>query len=135
MAVTVTVAEALPLCKSSDFVLYPSNVNSASMRPRKGVVVLHGYGINVHVERGHLVLESGVGSDRYKGRLARVGHGLERLVVVGADGVVSLSALRWLADQSASFIMLERDGTVLATTGPVRSSDIRLRRHWPIKRV
>ena len=90
--------------------------------------MLYGYGVNVRVERGHLVAEGGVGSDRYKSRFPRVGHGLERLVVVGTDGVVSLSALRWLADQNASFVMLERDGTVLATTGPVRSSDIRLRR-------
>ena len=98
------------------------------MRPRRGVLVLYGYGITVRVERGHLVVEDGIGSDRYKGRFSRVGHGLERLVIVGADGVVSLSALRWLADQSVSFVMFERDGTVLATTGPVRPSDIRLRR-------
>jgi CRISPR-associated protein Cas1 len=91
-------------------------------------VVLSGYGTSVRVERGHLVVEDGIGSDRYKGRFSRVGHGLERLVAVGADGVVSLAALRWLADQNASFVMLERDGTVLATTGPVRSSDVRLRR-------
>ena len=42
--------------------------------------------------------------------------------------MVSLAALRWLADQDASFVMLERDGSVLATTGPVRPSDARLRR-------
>jgi CRISPR-associated endonuclease Cas1 len=126
MAATVTVAQALPVCKSSDFVLQPAD--SISMRVRKGVIVLYGYGTSVRVERGHLVVEDGVGSDRYKGRFPRVGHGLKRLVVVGADGIVSLSALRWLADQNASFVMLERDGTVLATTGPVRPSNIRLRR-------
>jgi CRISPR-associated endonuclease Cas1 len=42
--------------------------------------------------------------------------------------MVSLAALRWLADQNAAFVMLERDGQVLATTGPVSSSDARLRR-------
>jgi CRISPR-associated endonuclease Cas1 len=42
--------------------------------------------------------------------------------------MVSFAALRWLADQNASFVMLERDGTVLVTTAPVRSSDSRLRR-------
>ena len=84
--------------------------------------------VKFRVERGHLVVEDGIGSDRYKGRFPRVGHGLDRLVVVGSDGIVSLSALRWLADQHASFVMLERDGRVLATTGPARSSDIRLRR-------
>jgi CRISPR-associated endonuclease Cas1 len=48
--------------------------------------------------------------------------------VIGSDGIVSLAALRWLADQDASFVMLERDGSVLTTTGPVRSSDAKLRR-------
>ena len=42
--------------------------------------------------------------------------------------MVSLAALRWLADQDASFVMLDRDGSVLITTGPVRSSDAKLRR-------
>ncbi len=96
--------------------------------PRSGVVTLYGYGLNVRVDKGHLILKDGIGSDRRHRRLPRVGHGLERLVVIGSDGTVSLAALRWLADQGASFVMLERDGTVLATTGPVRSSDIRLRR-------
>jgi CRISPR-associated endonuclease Cas1 len=49
-------------------------------------------------------------------------------VVIGSDGEVSLAALRWLADQNASFVMLDRDGSVTAITGPVRSSDVRLRR-------
>ena len=67
-------------------------------------------------------------SDRSEARFARVGHGLRRLVVIGSDGFVSFAALRWLADQDAAFVMLERDGSVLAVTGPVRPSDARLRR-------
>jgi CRISPR-associated endonuclease Cas1 len=98
------------------------------LTPRHGVVTLFGYGIQVRVDRGHLVLEDGIGADRRQTRLPRVAHGLKRLVVIGADGMVSLAALRWLADQDASFVMLERDGSVLATTGPVRSSDAKLRR-------
>jgi CRISPR-associated endonuclease Cas1 len=96
--------------------------------PRHGVVTLFGYGIQVRVDRGHLVLQDGIGPDRRYARLPRVGHGLCRLVVVSSDGMVSLAALRWLSDQKASFVMLERDGSVLATTGPARSSDARLRR-------
>ena len=42
--------------------------------------------------------------------------------------MVSLAALRWLADQKVAFVMLERNGSVLAATGPVRPSDARLRR-------
>ncbi len=96
--------------------------------PRHGIVTLFGYGIRVQVERGHLILEDGIGPDRRQARFPRVGHGLRRLVVIGSDGMVSLAALRWLADQDAAFVMLERNGSVLATTGPVRPSDARLRR-------
>ena len=101
---------------------------ASSAAPHHGVVTLFGYGINVRVDRGHLCFEDGIGATRRHARLPRVGHGLRRLVVIGADGMVSLAALRWLADQDAAFVMLERDGSVLATTGPVRPSDARLRR-------
>jgi CRISPR/Cas system-associated endonuclease Cas1 len=49
--------------------------------------------------------------------------------VIGADGFVSLAALRWPADQDAAFVMIERDGSVLASTGPAPGlDDARLRR-------
>lgn len=99
-----------------------------------GTVTLFGYGVRVRIERGHLILEDGIGPERRKGRFARVGHNLRRLVVVGSDGMVSLSALRWLADQDASFVMLDRSGSVLLTTGPVRPSDARLRRAQALSR-
>src|ERR1035441_8009559 len=83
---------------------------------RHGVVTLSGYGISVKVDRGHLLVEDGIGANRQRARFPRVGHGLKRLVVIGSDGMISLSALRWLADQKAAFVMLERDGSVLATT-------------------
>jgi CRISPR-associated endonuclease Cas1 len=89
---------------------------------------LRGYGISIRVNHGHLIFEDGIGNDRRAARLPRVRHGLRRLIVIGADGFVSLEALRWLADQDASFVMLDRDGSVIVTTGPVRPSDARLRR-------
>jgi CRISPR-associated endonuclease Cas1 len=106
-------------------------VNSRSgsvITPQRGVVTLFGYGIRVRVDRGHLMLEDGIAADRRHARFPRVGHGLKRLVVIGSDGMVSLAALSWLADQNAAFVMLDRDGSVLTTTGPVRPSDARLRR-------
>jgi len=48
--------------------------------------------------------------------------------MIGSDGFITLEALRWLAEQDASFVMLDRDGSVLVTTGPVRPSDAKLRR-------
>ena len=95
---------------------------------RHGVLTLFGYGTSVSVERGHLTVKDGIGADRVEARLPRVRHGLRRLVIIGSDGFISLAALRWLADQDAAFVMLERDGSVLTTTGPVRPSDARLRR-------
>jgi len=103
-------------------------ITKAVIHPKHGVVTLFGYGISARVDRGHLILEDGIGPQRRLGRFSRVGHGLKRLAVIGSDGAVSLAALRWLADQDAAFVMLNRDGSVLVTTGPVRSSDARLRR-------
>jgi CRISPR-associated protein Cas1 len=95
---------------------------------RHGVLTLFGYGINVRLDRGHLVVEDGIGSQRRRARLPRVGHGLRRLIVIGSDGMVSLAAIRWLADQKAAFVMLNRNGSVLVATGPVGPRDARLRR-------
>ncbi len=58
-----------------------------SPQPRQGIVTLFGYGINVRVDRGHLLVEDGIGAERRQTRFARVGHGLKRLVVIGSDGL------------------------------------------------
>ena len=65
----------------------PQSHNSV---PRHGILTLIGYGIQVRVDKGHLVVHDGIGADRYNYRLPRVGHGLKRLVVVGSDGQISL---------------------------------------------
>src|SRR5580704_3230647 len=98
------------------------------IRPEHGVVTLFGYNSSASVDRGHLVLNDGIGMQRRQGRLPRVRHGLKRLVVIGSSGMVTFEALRWLADQDAAFVMLDRDGSVLAISGPVGPSDARLRR-------
>jgi CRISPR-associated endonuclease Cas1 len=127
MAATKTLSE-LPFARNSSDTSAPLQVPTTIPMPRSGVVTLFGYGIDVRLDRGHLLVEDGICSDRRAMRLPRVGHGLRRLVVIGSDGNISLAALRWLADQDASFVMLDRDGSVLATTGPVSPSDARLRR-------
>jgi CRISPR-associated endonuclease Cas1 len=93
-----------------------------------GVLTLHGYGIRVRIQAGHLETEFGIGPERYKLRLPRVNHRLKRLVCVGEDGFITLSALRWLSDVGASFVMLDRLGTVRVVTGPASPSEARLRR-------
>lgn len=95
---------------------------------KTGVLTLSGFGIKVRMQRGHLELEDGVGTERRRIRLPRIGNGLKRLIVIGSDGFVSLSALEWLTAQDAAFVMLERSGKVLCVTGPVRPSEAKLRR-------
>jgi CRISPR-associated endonuclease Cas1 len=96
--------------------------------PKSGVLTLHGFGIRIRMQSGHLELEDGIGQERRHIRLARVGHGLRRLVCISEDGFTTLSALKWLADVGVSFVMLNRNGKVLLVTGPTAPSDARLRR-------
>jgi CRISPR-associated endonuclease Cas1 len=95
---------------------------------KSGVLTLYGYGIRVTMRAGHLQIEDGIAEDRYKFRLPRVNHRLKRLVCIGDDGFITLSALRWLSEVGASFVMLDRLGKVRVVTGPVSSSETRLRR-------
>jgi CRISPR-associated endonuclease Cas1 len=95
---------------------------------KSGVLVLNGFGIRVQVNAGHLLAHDGVADVRRTIRLPRVNHGLKRLVIIGSDGFITLEALRWLADQDAAFVMLDRRGKVLAVTGPVSPSDAKLKR-------
>jgi len=95
---------------------------------KSGVLTLYGFGIRVRMQSGHLEIEDGIGPDRRKIRLARVGHGLKRLVLIGSDGFITLEALHWLAAQDVPFVMVARDGKVQCVTGPVCPSDARLRR-------
>ncbi len=104
------------------------NFSRKSPIGRTGVLTLFGYGIKVRMQCGHLEIEDGIGPERRRIRLAHVGHDLKRLVVIGSDGFISLAALQWLADQEASFVMLQTDGKVLASAGPVRPSEAKLRR-------
>lgn len=92
------------------------------------VLVLSGYGIDVRVKRGHLVVSDGVGRDRRTLMLNRATCGLRRLVIIGHDGTVTLDALRWIRDLGASFVHLDRDGTVIVASGPSGLDDARLRR-------
>src|SRR5438552_795634 len=95
---------------------------------KHGVLTLSGYGIRVTMQAGHLQIEDGIGPERRKSRLPRVNHRLARLVCISEDGFVTLSALRWLSDVGASFVMLDRLGKVRVVTGPTSASEARLRR-------
>ncbi|MFY9663240.1 MAG: hypothetical protein WCB01_08235 [Candidatus Cybelea sp.] len=67
------------------------------LQVRAGVLVVDGYGIALRVERrGKLRVEDGIGRQRRSIVLDRAGSGLERLVLIGHEGFVSLASLAWL---------------------------------------
>ena len=93
------------------------------------VCVVDGWGLRVRVTRGHLEIEDGVGRHRRQRRYARATHGLARLVIIGAAGMVSLEALRWCAGAGVGVVVLDpADASVLVTSGACAVDDGRIRR-------
>ena len=88
------------------------------IRPRNGVLVISGYGVDIRVWRGYLRISYGVGRSRRNGIVHRSVSGLERLVVIGHTGAISLDAIRWLADVGAGYSQIDEDSRVVAAFGP-----------------
>jgi CRISPR-associated endonuclease Cas1 len=81
--------------------------------PHDGIVVAYGYGIKIYVNRGHLLVEYGVGRQRQTVRLNRATSKLKRLIVIGHTGFVTLEATRWIRDVGAAFVQIDTDGELI----------------------
>ena len=102
----------LPM-KNQKFTLpYPS------LQVRAGVLVSDGYGISLRVLYGKLHIEDGIGPHRRSIVLDRAGSGLERLVLLGKSGTLTLEALAWLRAIGATLVQLSPSGDVLAHSVP-----------------
>jgi CRISP-associated protein Cas1 len=89
------------------------------LQVRAGVLVVDGFGIALRVlNRGKLRVEDGIGRQRRSLALDRAGSGLERLVLIGHAGYVTLEALAWLRAIGAALVQIGRDGEVLAHSVP-----------------
>ena len=97
-------------------------------RTGHGVVAVRGYGVRIAVERGHLIIEDGLALGRRVRRFARVTPDVERVVVHGHAGTVTLDALRWMSDTGILFIQLDNDGQLIATNVTRALDDVRIRR-------
>jgi CRISPR-associated protein Cas1 len=93
-----------------------------------GVVVAHGYGLKIHVQRGHLVIHDGIGDHRQTRRYNRATSRLKRVIVIGHTGYITLEALRWVTDIGAALAQIGRDGELIATSAPARHHESKLRR-------
>ncbi len=92
------------------------------------VVVADGYGLQLRVQRGRLVVEDGMGSNRRTRELARIERDVRRIVVLADTGTVTLDAVRWCADVGIAIVQLDRDGRLLLLAGGPGTDDARLRR-------
>ena len=82
--------------------------------PQGRIEVAAGYGVKIYVERGHLVVHDGIGRDRETRRFNRATSKLDRLVVIGHTGFITLEAMRWIKDVGASFVQIDADSNVVA---------------------
>jgi CRISPR-associated endonuclease Cas1 len=88
------------------------------LQVRAGTLVADGYGISLRVLYGKLRIEDGIGPHRREVALDRTGSGLERLVLLGKSGTLTLESLAWLRAIGAGLIHLSADGDVLTHSVP-----------------
>ncbi len=88
------------------------------LQVRAGVLVADGYGISLRVLYGKLRVEDGIGAHRRSIALDRAGCCLERLVLLGKTGALTLESLAWLRAIGAALVHLSTDGQVLTHSVP-----------------
>jgi hypothetical protein len=93
-----------------------------------GVACVDGFGVKVAVKRGALVVSDGIGPHRRERTYGRATHGIRRLVVLNAEGYVSLEALRWCQALAIGVVLLGPDGTPILASTPRVKEDARIRR-------
>ncbi|MHB8145239.1 MAG: hypothetical protein ACYDEW_06340, partial [Vulcanimicrobiaceae bacterium] len=88
------------------------------LQVRAGALVADGYGISLRVLYGKLHVEDGIADRRRALVLDRAGSGLERLVLLGKTGTLTLEALSWLRAIGAALVHLGPDGALLTHSVP-----------------
>ena len=100
----------------------------SSLVPKNGVCVVDGYGVKICVNRRHLVVSDGIGRSRRERIFPKALANIKRLVVVGHTGMITFEAIRWLADAGITFVQIDKDGKLLASSVGFGLSEARLRR-------
>ncbi len=95
-------------------------------------LTVSGYGLRFFVSRGRLVIEDGFPNEGQRRRLvlSRGTCTLQRIVVVGRTGLVTLDALQWLAHLGIALLFVGVGGrlTSVLTPGGLEGSKARLHR-------
>jgi hypothetical protein len=93
-----------------------------------GVAIVDGFGVRIVIERGALEVHDGVGPHRRTRRYDKASHGLSRVVILNAAGIVSFDALKWCSSLGIGVLVLGPDGTCQLASTPRMTDDARLRR-------
>ena len=88
------------------------------LQVRAGMLVADGYGISLRILYGKLHVEDGIADRRRSLVLDRAGSGLERLVLLGKTGSLTLETLAWLRAIGAALVHIGPDGALLAHSVP-----------------
>src|SRR5438093_453126 len=95
-------------------------------------LTVSGYGVRFFVDRGRLVIEDGFAGEgtRRRNIFSRGTCTLQRIVVLGRTGLITLDALQWLADLGIALLFVGVGGqlTSVFTPGGVEGSKTRLHR-------
>ncbi len=98
------------------------------LEPRDGVLVVDGFGISLKIRAGQLVVEDGVARSRRSRRFPKAGHGLQRVVLLGNSGYVSLEAIRWLDRLNIPLVHITADGNAVLSSTHLGVRNARLQR-------
>ncbi len=91
-------------------------------------LIVEGYGIRLTIQRGRLLVESGLGRDRTHRSFGRAERSFNRVVILADTGSISLDAVRWCADLGIAILQLDRDGRLLTASTSPGTDDPRIRR-------
>ena len=88
------------------------------------ILNLSGYGINVHVDGGKLVVKDGNNSDKepQEKQFRRTTLDFDKLVISGNSGNISLAAIKWLTKQKRDIVVLDWNGRLVTQMSPAISN-------------
>lgn len=99
---------------------------------RSTALTVSGYGIRFFVDRGRLIIEDGFANEGERRRtvLSRGTCRLQRIVIIGRTGLLTLDALQWLANLGIALLFVGIGGrlTSVFTPGGLEGSKVRLHR-------
>jgi CRISPR-associated endonuclease Cas1 len=93
------------------------------------IAIADGHGISLTVQRGHLHLEDGIGHHQRQRTWTRAGCPVQRLIILGTTGTITLDALRWCDRLNITVALLDpANGRPQFASQSTKPGDARLRR-------